>query len=190
MNDDCSRLPPPSRQRIESYLDRLFGYAYSLTRDRDSAQDLVQTCAVKALAAERVPRDEPAYRAWLFEILRNLFIDSVRKQRMHPQSFDEEAENLEQNRNNSSTSYVSAIDQRLINTLSVREGLLRMSVDHREVVVLVDLVGFSYRETARFLKVPVGTVMSRLCRARQVLIHELSKKHVKSSRLKIVKFRK
>ena len=67
-----------SNHRIEAYLDRLFGYALSLVGERDEARELVQICALKALSAHKVPNDEPAYRAWLFRIQRNVFIDQRR----------------------------------------------------------------------------------------------------------------
>jgi len=54
-----------NRRRIEPYLDRLYGYALSLTPHPEQAHDLVQTCALKALVAKQVPLDEPAYRSWL-----------------------------------------------------------------------------------------------------------------------------
>ncbi len=59
---------------IEGYLKRLYGYAFALCGDAHEAQDLVQQCA-----ARRVPEDEPAYRAWLFRILRNEFLDRRRR---------------------------------------------------------------------------------------------------------------
>ncbi len=66
------------RTRIEAYLRRLYGYAFSLAGDHHQAEDLVQECAVRALTAKNTPRDERAYRAWLFRILRNAFLDQVR----------------------------------------------------------------------------------------------------------------
>ena len=69
------------RARIEAYLPRLYGYALSLAGNHHQAEDLVQDCAIKALAANNVPVDEPAYRAWLFRILRNLFLDGVRREK-------------------------------------------------------------------------------------------------------------
>ena len=67
--------------RIEPYLQRLYRYGYSLARDDDLARDLVQECVVKVLGARRTPEDEPAYRAWLFRILRNAFLDRARRDR-------------------------------------------------------------------------------------------------------------
>jgi len=63
------------RPRIEAYLRRLYGYAVSLAGNHHQAEDLVQECALRALTAKNVPGDEPAYRAWLFRILRNAFVD-------------------------------------------------------------------------------------------------------------------
>ncbi len=56
------------QQRLESLIDRLFGYAMSLADDRSEAEDILQDCIVRALAAKRVPRDEAAYRAWCFRV--------------------------------------------------------------------------------------------------------------------------
>ena len=66
------------RQRIEGYLGRLYGYALSLSENHHQAEDLVQDCALRAVSAKNTPHDERAYRAWLFRILRNAFLDQVR----------------------------------------------------------------------------------------------------------------
>jgi len=68
-----------ARGRIEGYLPRLYGYALSLVRDPHQDEDLVQDCAVKALSARNTPADEAAFRAWLFQILRNTFFDRLRR---------------------------------------------------------------------------------------------------------------
>ncbi|MDA1326118.1 MAG: sigma factor [Proteobacteria bacterium] len=68
--------------RIEPYLARLYRYAFSLSRDEEAAKDLVQQCALKALGAKSVPENEVSYRAWLFIILRNSFIDDRRRRKV------------------------------------------------------------------------------------------------------------
>ncbi|HSS64436.1 MAG TPA: RNA polymerase sigma factor, partial [Gammaproteobacteria bacterium] len=78
------------RERIKPYLQRLYGYAVSLTRDRDQAEDLVQECALRAITARNTPRDEHAYRAWLFRILRNLFLDRVRHEKVAESAAEDE----------------------------------------------------------------------------------------------------
>jgi RNA polymerase sigma-70 factor (ECF subfamily) len=158
------------RQRIESYLDRLAGYAVCLTNDRDQARELVQDCALRALSAQRVPQDEPAYRAWVFTILRNLHVDRLRRRRQPPESLGE-AE--------SAPSWqVWQFDEALITGITVRVGMARLRPAQREILGLVDIAGFSYAETARILEIAPGTVMSRLSRARQALLVALADSNV------------
>jgi RNA polymerase sigma-70 factor, ECF subfamily len=164
-------LSDNGRHRIEGYLSRLFGYALSLTTDRDMANELVHDCIVRALAARRVPRDEPAYRAWLFRIVRNAFLDRVRASCQEVPAPKEEPM-LE--------SYaVWDYDDRLISALTVRAGMARLAPHHREIIALVDLVGFSYGEAAAFLGVPRGTVMSRLSRARNALLDHIAEGNIR-----------
>ena len=158
------------RKRLEAYLKRLFGYAYSLTNDRDTSQDLVQECALKALTAKRVPRDEPAYRAWLFRILRNAFIDRIRHDKKLLQALETEpAENL--------VEYFSG-EERFISVLTVKIEMAKLAPLHREIIALIDIAGFSYGEAADSLDVPVGTVMSRLSRARAALLKAIGTSNV------------
>lgn len=151
------------RNRLEGYLGRLFGYGLSLTNDREQASDLVQECALKALSAVRVPTDEAAYRAWLFRILRNAFRDRQRRkgrQGLSVELTDDAAPNGE----------IWHSDDRLISAITVRLSLAKLSDPHREILAVIDMVGFSYAEAAEFLDVPVGTVMSRVSRARRALL--------------------
>jgi RNA polymerase sigma-70 factor (ECF subfamily) len=150
------------QQRIEGYLARLFGYALSLTGVRDQARDLVQDCALRALSATHVPYDEAAYRAWLFGILRNLFID----QRRRAGRFVEEP--VEAASIDGSEAWRG--DESMVSTLTVKMCMPKLSSDHREIISLIDIAGFSYAEAAVLLDLPVGTVMSRVSRARQALL--------------------
>ncbi len=162
----------PRRSHLEGYLGRLFGYALSLANDREQARDLVQECALKALSATRVPRDEAAYRAWLFRILRNAFLDRRRRAGRSGSTVEiDEAEIAK--------GEIWRGDDRLISTLTVRLCMAKLSSVHREVIAAVDIAGFSYAETADFLDVPVGTVMSRLSRARQALLHVIGEGKVR-----------
>ncbi len=154
------------RRRIEAYLERLFGYAFSLTRNREDSADLVQDCALRALSARRAPRDEAAYRAWLFRILRNAWLDRLRRPKLEQQGLPSEELIADAD--------VWAGDERRINTLTVRLGLAKLSTAQREIIALVDIVGLSYAETAEVLSLPRGTVMSRLSRARRALLEILS----------------
>lgn len=157
-------MPLDERHRLEDYLDRLYGYAYSLCGDRDEAKDLVQECALRALSARRAPGDRAAYRAWLFKILRNHFFDRLRRRRVA----DGWAE--EKSRSSPTATEYWTLDERLINAVTIRLELERLSPPHREIIGLIDLAGLSYAEAAACLEVPAGTIMSRISRARQALI--------------------
>lgn len=159
-----------ARRRIEPYLSRLFGYAISLSQDREQARDLVQDCAVRACAAARVPGDEAAFRAWLFRILRNAFIDGQRQRDVAAAAIEPDPP-------------VEAAwrgDDRMISVLTVRLGMEKLSPAHREVIALVDIGGFSYLEAGTILGVAMGTVMSRLSRARGALLEAIDEGRVRT----------
>ncbi len=160
-------------RRLEAYLSRLFGYALSLTNDREQARDLVQDCALKALSAKRVPEDLPAYRAWLFRILRNAFLDRQR-------CAGRLGATIELTDDTPLNGGIWHSDDRLISAITVRLGLAKLSQSHREILAVVDVIGFSYAEAAAFLSVPVGTVMSRVSRARQALLHNIGEGTVRA----------
>lgn len=161
------------KHRIEDYLPRLYGYAVSLSQDRHRAEDLVQSCAVKALAARNVPEDERAYRAWLFRILRNLFIDGLRRERRTADLFEDDPSDVP------AMEYLDG-DERLIDRLNVRLAYAGLGAAQREILALVDIVGLSYAETADVLGVPAGTVMSRISRARGKLMEAIEESNVRS----------
>jgi RNA polymerase sigma-70 factor (ECF subfamily) len=159
------------RKRIEAYAGRLFGYALTLTQDHHAAEDLTQDAMVRALAARRVPTDEPAFRAWLFRILRNRFIDEGRRHGRNPVPLDDlppTAEAVEED-----------FSDQVISVVTVRMALARLALPHREILSLVDIGGLSYDEAADVLQVPAGTVMSRISRARRALAVEISGSNVR-----------
>lgn len=141
--------------------ERLFSYALRLSGSRDRAADLLQSCATKALAAAPPDEDERV-RAWLFAILRNIWIDEHRRGEVSAIAAEEALED-EQWRH----------DDRMIAVITVRQALERLEQPYREIVELVDLAGFRYGEAADILGVPVGTVMSRLSRARLLLLNAI-----------------
>lgn len=158
------------RARIEPYLKRLYGYAFSLAGDRQSAEDLVQECAIRALAAKNEPADEPAYRAWLFRILRNAFYDRRRRDRV--------AETAGEDSNFSGSMEYWQGDERFISVLTVKLEMAKLPTPQREILTLIDIAGLSYAEAADFLEVPVGTIMSRVSRARRALLDAVTASNV------------
>jgi len=150
------------RKRIEVYLGRLYGYAFSLCRDRTDAEDLVHDCIVKSLSCRTVPADEAAFRTWLFRILKNAFIDGLRKSNVRSSYLED------QRHMSGPDSWL--IDESALNALAVRQEIIKLPQHHREIIGLIDMAGFSYEEVAELLDIPSGTVMSRISRARALLL--------------------
>ncbi|MBI1204592.1 MAG: sigma-70 family RNA polymerase sigma factor [Rhodopseudomonas sp.] len=135
--------------------------------DRDSARDLVQEAVTRALAAQKVPDQPPAYRAWMFRILRNAALDEIRR-RQRPAPEDMITINL------------WAFDDANIAKITVEQGLAALPPAHREIICLIDIAGFSYGEAAELLQVPIGTVMSRITRARGALLAAIDSNNLRA----------
>lgn len=152
------------RRRRELFLShrrRLTAYARAVSGEADVAAELVQDCAVRVLDAKNVPADEPAFRAWLFKIVRNLWLDRVRRSAVRGEVPLEEVDVEPQ--------LPVPAETLLVNQLAVRLAFETLPAHHRDVLALVDVAGFSYDEAATLLDVPSGTVMSRVSRARSAL---------------------
>jgi len=139
---------------------RLYRVAYSWCHNAALADDLVQDALTKALRKSSQLRDPKARDAWLFSILANCYRDHFRKRR-DMDDIDELEISLEETPE-SESGRSEIIDK-------VRAAIGRLSQGQRQVVTLVDIEGFSYVEVAQILDVPIGTVMSRLCRARAAM---------------------
>lgn len=150
--------------------DSLFRYARALTRDQADAEELVQECFQRALRAKRKPAaTEPEeIRRWMFVILRNVWKNSARARKR--EVVLEAAGPLE---SGSASSPEARLLRRALQ-VEVRAALDSLSDPHREVIVLRDVEGMTYEEIAQTLERPVGTVMSRIARARTQLREVLS----------------
>lgn len=150
-------------QELIDLLPRLRRYALSLCRRSDLADDLVQITAERALAAR--DRFDPATRlqAWLFRILHNAWLDSLRRQKTRGAEVD-----IDDAQDARVVDGVAATEARLM-LQSTRAAMDRLPEDQRAVLMLVCVEELSYREAAEVLDIPVGTVMSRLARARLAL---------------------
>ena len=143
-------------------LPRLRRYAIALAGDISTGDDLVQDCIERAWKNRSAMKDESAIFAWLRAILHNVNIDRVRLRRRRP----EEAENLDAV---SDTLSDGAAGDELALSMDFVRAMNRLTVEHRQVLLLIGLESLSYREVADELGVPIGTVMSRLARARERL---------------------
>jgi RNA polymerase sigma-70 factor (ECF subfamily) len=153
-----------ARQRLEQHRAKLYRIAYAWTHNAALADDLVQETLTKALVKSSQLRDPAASDAWLYSILTNCYRDHFRRSR-ETEDIDD-VELVEESTPESASGQRQIIDK-------VRAAMKRLPDAHRQVVTLVDIEGFSYVEVADILTVPIGTVMSRLCRARAALKEQL-----------------
>ena len=149
-------------QRIEQEIPRLRRYARYLRREPDHADDLVQECLSRAIAKINTWQPGTNLRAWLFVILRNCHINEIRREQ-RVVSLDDDTPA------NEPTLTVPGSQETRVALAEVRNAYLSLSEEHREVLLLVAIEGLQYEEASAILEVPLGTVRSRLSRARQAL---------------------
>jgi RNA polymerase sigma-70 factor (ECF subfamily) len=156
--------------------DALYNYALKIVRDPDDAQDLVQDTYYKAFKNYHQFKTGTNSKAWMFMILKNTFINNYRKLKREPIKVDyDEIENIYENVKSNWTNennldlefYHNLLDDELSDALS------KLPKKMKEVFLLCDLEGYSYEEIAEIVNIPVGTVRSRLHRARKFLQEEL-----------------
>lgn len=159
------------------HINAMYNFGYRLTLERDDAKDLVQDTYFKAYRfIESFQRGTNA-KAWLFRILKNSFINDYRKKTKEPSKVDyQEVETYY----NSDDVHRQITPDLRVDSLKdmigdeISNALNSLDVDFRTVIILCDLEGFKYEEMAKILDIPIGTVRSRLHRARQMLKEKLS----------------
>lgn len=157
------------------FVDALYNTAYRMTRNAEDAEDLVQETYLKAYRYYDKFEEGTNFKAWLFKIMKNTFINNYRKKQQAPtlSDFAEIEESFENQVSEDATrqQLKNPEEELLENVLDedVQRSLDKLPPDYRMVVILADLEGFSYKEIADILEVPVGTVMSRLYRGRRLL---------------------
>lgn len=149
-------------------LPRLQRFAYSLTGDLDRADDLVQDTCVRALANIGQWQAGTRLDSWMYRIAQNLWFDRMRSQKTRGEVLDVEA--LE----NISGSDGRNVTEGKLDLERVSRDITRLPRDQQVLIGLVCVDGLSYREAAEALGIPIGTVMSRLSRARKALGQALS----------------
>src|SRR5271168_253188 len=146
---------------LEDEIPRLRRYARALTRDASRADDLVQSCLVRAISKQHLWQEGTDLRAWLFTILHNEHVNDVRRVAREGATIpmDEVAS-------------VMPVEANAVDSLQLRDldrAIGRLADEQRQVILLVGLEGMSYEQAAEILGIPVGTVRSRLSRGRETL---------------------
>jgi RNA polymerase sigma-70 factor (ECF subfamily) len=153
--------------------DRLFNFAHWLTQNRDEAEDLVQETYVKALKGFSSFELGTNFKAWIFRILRNTFLNSRTglKAATVPLDPQEEDPSLPVEKETPETILIDRASERIM-----QDAIGELPVAYREVLLLCEVEEMSYQEIAATLTIPIGTVMSRLSRARRTLRSTVTEK--------------
>lgn len=150
--------------QLESAMPDLWRYAWSLTRDRDAADDLVQDCVERALRKRLLWMPGRPLKPWLTKMLLNLFRDRWRRDSRAPMVELDQIADL--------AAHGSTAEERL-EIKAIWKSLEKVPQDQREALLAVVIAGLSYKEAAAALGIPQGTLMSRISRARSKLKTEM-----------------
>jgi RNA polymerase sigma-70 factor (ECF subfamily) len=173
---------PINVQSFEEYamplFDSLYNFAMWLARNRDEAEDLVQETYAKALKGFSSFQPGTNFRAWMFRILRNAFLNSRTGLKMSQTAleFDSDSPLMP-----ATQQTPESILLRQINHEALYRAIEQLPIVFREVLILRDVEEMNYQEVAEALSIPIGTVMSRLSRARR-LLRDMLQDHGKESK--------
>ncbi len=182
-SSDSSDAQTRFREELLRYLDVMYHFAFSLTHKQNDAEDLVQEALVKALKNYRQFEQGTNLRAWLLTIIRNSYINQYRKQQRGPTEVDfSEVEPLVSNDEavgQVESDELSLDDLKQLETFEdqledrVKKALDELPDEFRQIFLLAVIKNLSYKEISELLNIPVGTVMSRLFRARKQMYKKL-----------------
>jgi RNA polymerase sigma factor (sigma-70 family) len=173
---DRERLKIFNREFLP-HLSAMYNFAYRLTFDEDDAKDLVQDTYMKAYRFIASFQQGTNAKAWLYRILKNSFINDFRRKSKQPGTIDYHEVESFYNSDAADESHtvdlwVETVRDMIGDEVSI--ALNSLAVDFRTVIILCDIEGFTYEEMAKILDIPIGTVRSRLHRARNLLKEKLS----------------
>ncbi|MGE5401398.1 MAG: sigma-70 family RNA polymerase sigma factor [Ignavibacteriales bacterium] len=160
------------------HMNALYNFALRMTGSSDDADDLVQETFLKAFRFFDKFEKGTNCKAWLFRILKNSYINDYRKHSKEPSKVDyEDIENFYENIRSSEVKSNHLVEDVFNNLLDddISAAISSLPEDFRTVIILSDIEGFTYEEIADFVDCPIGTVRSRLHRARKMLYVRLNK---------------
>ncbi len=158
------------------HIRSMYNFGYRLTLDRDDANDLVQDTYLKAYRFIESFQKGTNAKAWLFRILKNSFINDYRKKRKEPNKVDYQEVETYYNSEDVDRQITPDLRVESLNNMigdEISNALNSLDVDFKTVIILCDLESFKYEEMAKILDIPIGTVRSRLHRARNLLKEKL-----------------
>lgn len=158
------------------HIDALHTFAFHLCYDQEQANDLVQETYLKAFRFIDKYQEGTNAKAWLFKILKNAYINEYRKRSKRPNRVDfEEIISYHDGDNERFSGYFDLREEMFENMMGdeVTMAINSLPVEFRTVILLCDIEGFTYEEISKIINVPIGTVRSRLFRARNILKEKL-----------------
>jgi RNA polymerase sigma factor (sigma-70 family) len=145
---------------MERYKDHVYRYVYGMLGDSMEAEDVSQETFIKAYYSLPKLENEAAFSSWLTQIMSNICYDRYKKKKLKFSELNDQV-------------YENKTEQQQLR-LSLTEAIQKLSLEHREVILLKDVQGYSYDEICEMIKIPLGTVKSRINAARLRLRNELS----------------
>ena len=158
------------------HIEAMYNFAFRITYDEDTAKDLLQDTYYKAFKFIDSFHEGTNAKAWLFRILKNSFINEFRKKNKEPSMVDYQEVETYYNSDDVNEVITSDLRVEVLQDMigdEVSNALNALAVDFRIVIILCDLEGFTYEEMSKILDIPIGTVRSRLHRARNLLREKL-----------------
>lgn len=152
--------------QLIAVLPRLRRFARGLTGSATEADDLVQAACERALSRKEQFQEGTRFDSWMFRIVQTIWIDQLRARNVRKEDGEVDGERL------GSDEAMRRVEARIA-LAEVRRAVSRLPVEQRTALLLVTVEGMSYKEAAEIAKVPVGTIMSRLARARAALQTQL-----------------
>ncbi len=153
--------------KIIEVLPRLRRFAYGLTGSIEKGDDLVQSACVRAIEKSDQWQAGTKFDSWMFRIAKNIFTDAWRTEKVKDRV-------LSQVQRESETCSDHAQLENHVSLHEVREAMSELSEEHKTILMLICVEGYSYQEVSAILDIPVGTVASRVVRARSALLIEIN----------------
>lgn len=155
-------------EKISENIDSLYNLAIRMTHNKQDAEDLIQKSVLRAYRFFYKFKRGTNFKAWIMTILRNIFINEYRKRMKEPQMVD-----FEKVKDFISLPEINGVQEEIFSE-KIKASIDRLSDELRTTLTLFYTENFSYKEIAKIMDVPMGTVMSRLYTARQVIKKQLS----------------
>ena len=178
IKSDIKEINEEFEQQTVPHMDYLYNYAIKMTGNKKDAGDLIQETYKKAFDFWINLEEGTDYKAWLFRIIRNIYINSFRKKNKVQDNIDYEAIENSFEKIKPSLTNNEQLEKNIYDNLTddeISEAISSLPEDFRTVIVLCDILRNTYEQIADFVNVPVGTVRSRLNRARKMLFTKLYK---------------